>query len=48
MFLFFDIDVPCESKWSVWFDAYTDFECHYAGIAEETGCYMCFRFFCEE
>lgn len=37
---FFDIDVPCEAKWSVWFDAYTDFECHYASIAEEMGCEM--------
>lgn len=25
---FFDIDVPCEAKWSVWFDAYTDFDGH--------------------
>lgn len=35
---FFDKDVPCEPKWSVWFEAYTDFQLHYAKIAEETGC----------
>ncbi len=34
---FFDKDVPCEPKWSVWFKAYTDFQLHYACIAEETG-----------
>lgn len=37
---FFDKDVPCEPKWSVWFDAYTDFQLHYAKIAEDTGCEM--------
>ena len=34
---FFDKDVPCEPKWSVWFKAYTDFQLHYAAIAQETG-----------
>lgn len=34
---FFDKDVPCEPKWSVWFKAYTDFQLHYATLAEETG-----------
>jgi hypothetical protein len=34
---FFDKDVPCEPKWSVWFKAYTDFQLHYAKIAQETG-----------
>lgn len=37
---FFDKDVPCEPKWSVWFEAYTGFQCHYAKIAQETGCEM--------
>lgn len=37
---FFDEDVPCEPKWSNWFDSYMDFQCHYAKIAEETGCEM--------
>ncbi len=37
---FFDIDVPCEPKWSDWFASYTDFIVHYARIAEETGCEM--------
>lgn len=35
---FFNEDVPCEPKWSNWFRAYTDFQLHYAKIAEETGC----------
>ncbi len=35
---FFDIDVPCEPKWSDWFRTYTDFILHYARIAEEEGC----------
>ncbi|WP_025846130.1 glycoside hydrolase family 113 [Paenibacillus ehimensis] len=35
---FFDMDVPCEPKWSDWFAAYTRFILHYAQIAEETGC----------
>ncbi|MCA0756076.1 1,4-beta-xylanase [Paenibacillus sp. N4] len=37
---FFDIDVPCEPKWSEWFASYTEFILHYARIAEETGCEM--------
>ena len=37
---FFEKDVPCEPKWSVWFEAYTGFMLHYARIAEETGCEM--------
>lgn len=37
---FFDIDVPCEPKWSDWFASYTRFMLHYAAIAEETGCEM--------
>lgn len=37
---FFDEDVPCEPKWGNWFSAYTDFQLHYAAIAEEHGCEM--------
>ena len=37
---FFDKDVPCEPKWSNWFKSYTDFQLHYARIAENTGCDM--------
>ena len=37
---FFDKDVPCEPKWSVWFRAYTDFQLHFAHIAEEMGADM--------
>lgn len=37
---FFDEDVPCEPKWSNWFRSYTEFQLHYAAIAEETGCEM--------
>lgn len=37
---FFEKDVPCEPKWSIWFKAYTDFQLHYARIAENTGCEM--------
>ncbi|WP_307203452.1 glycoside hydrolase family 113 [Paenibacillus harenae] len=37
---FFDVDVPCEPKWSEWFASYTAFIVHYARIAEETGCEM--------
>jgi cellobiose epimerase len=37
---FFDVDVPCEPKWSEWFDSYTRFILHYAKIAEQTGCEM--------
>lgn len=35
---FFDEDVPCEPKWSNWFCSYTEFQLHYAKIAEQTGC----------
>ncbi len=37
---FFDKDVPCEPKWSKWFVSYTDFQLHYAKIAQKTGCEM--------
>lgn len=37
---FFDKDVPCEPKWSVWFEAYTRFQLHFAGIAQRKGCEM--------
>lgn len=37
---FFDIDVPCEPKWSEWFASYTAYQRHYAKIAEKTNCDM--------
>lgn len=37
---FFDEDVPCEPKWCNWFSSYTDFQLHFARIAEEKGCEM--------
>lgn len=37
---FFDEDVPCEPKWSNWFSSYTDFQLHYAEIAEKCSCDM--------
>lgn len=37
---FFDKDVPCEPKWRNWFASYTNFQLHYAEIAEKTGCEM--------
>lgn len=37
---FFDYDVVCEPKWSTWFRNYTEYQLHYAEIAEETGCEM--------
>lgn len=37
---FFDIDVHCEPKWSNWFASYTNFQLHYAKIAQKTGCEM--------
>lgn len=37
---FFDEDVPCEPKWRNWFSSYMEFQNHYAGIAQETGCEM--------
>lgn len=35
---FFDHEVPCEPKWCNWFAAYTQFQCHYARLAQQTGC----------
>lgn len=32
---FFDRDVKCEPKWSVWFKSYTEFQMHFARLAEE-------------
>lgn len=32
---FFDKDVKCEPKWSNWFKSYTDFQLHFAKIAQE-------------
>ncbi|MBQ9948417.1 MAG: 1,4-beta-xylanase [Oscillospiraceae bacterium] len=37
---FFDEDVPCEPKWRNWFASYTEFQLHYAEIAERCGCEM--------
>lgn len=37
---FFDEDVPCEPKWSNWFASYTEFQMHFARIAQQTGCEM--------
>ncbi len=37
---FFDKDVPCEPKWCNWFASYTEFQLHYAEIAERCGCEM--------
>ncbi|ERI94431.1 hypothetical protein HMPREF1982_01067 [Clostridiales bacterium oral taxon 876 str. F0540] len=37
---FFDVDVPCEPKWKNWFQSYTDYQLHYAEIAEKTNCEM--------
>ena len=37
---FFDIDVPCEPKWSEWFASYRDFMVHYAKLAQEMNCEM--------
>ena len=37
---FFDEDVPCEPKWGNWFQAYTEFQLHYAAIAQRKGCEM--------
>lgn len=37
---FFDVDVPCEPKWCNWFASYTDFQTHYARIAQEMGVEM--------
>lgn len=37
---FFDHDVHCEPKWCNWFKSYTDFQLHYAKIAQNTHCEM--------
>lgn len=37
---FFDNDVHCEPKWSNWFYSYTEFQLHFAEIAEKSGCEM--------
>lgn len=35
---FFEKDVPCEPKWGNWFASYTEFQTHYAKIAEAEQC----------
>ncbi len=37
---FFDVDVPCEPKWSEWFASYTAFIVHYAALAQAEGVEM--------
>ena len=37
---FFDEDVPCEPKWGDWFKAYTEFQMHFARLAEDIGADM--------
>ena len=37
---FFDLEVPCEPKWSKWFESYNAYLLRYAKIAEETDCEM--------
>lgn len=37
---FFDHDVPCEPKWHEWFASYTEYQMHYARIAEQCGAEM--------
>ncbi len=37
---FFDKEVPCEPKWSNWFESYTKYQLHYAHIAQQTQCEM--------
>ena len=37
---FFDEDVPCEPKWKNWFASYTEFQLHFAEIAQKKGCEM--------
>lgn len=37
---FFDEDVPCEPKWSNWFKSYSEFQCHFAELAQRKGCEM--------
>lgn len=37
---FFDIDVPCEPKWSEWFESYENYILEFAKLAEEESCEM--------
>lgn len=37
---FFDHDVDCEPKWPNWFKSYTEYQLHYAKLAEKVGCEM--------
>lgn len=37
---FFEEDVPCEPKWGNWFQSYTDYQCHFAELAEKKKCEM--------
>lgn len=37
---FFDKEVPCEPKWSKWFESYMEYMVTYAKLAEEVGCEM--------
>lgn len=37
---FFDKEVPCEPKWSKWFESYSEYLLHYADLAEELCCEM--------
>ena len=37
---FFDVDIPHEPQWGNWFQSYTEYQLHYAAIAEETKCGM--------
>ena len=39
---FFDEDVPCEPKWSNWFQSYTEFQLHFAQLAQKCDCDMFF------
>ena len=35
---FFDVDVPCEPKWSDWFESYNKYILEFARLAQEEGC----------
>ncbi len=37
---FFDKDVPCEPKWSKWFESYSKFILYYAQVAQDCNCEM--------
>lgn len=37
---FFDMDIPCEPKWSDWFASYNAYIVHYAKIAQQSKCEM--------